>query len=300
MVKAPPTFDLVETFRLRYPEMSAGQRAIADFIVQNQDEAQFLTAAQVAQRAAVSESAVVRFAQFLDFPGYPGLRRAICQDFRARATNRSLMFSSRAAFAHESDLITEVARQDSTLVEETAHRLNPDTLRGCATAMLNADRVFVIGHRTSYALAVYLASTLMQSIGVGTPLSFGSGMGFDVLSSAKPNDVVIAISITPYAQQTLNLLEAAKRQGLRCIVLTDHPLGAPAQLADDVIVFETALHAFTSSYVGVMTITHILLALVSQQAGTRADEFFARADALNEEFATRYGSGAGSSRGGDA
>jgi DNA-binding MurR/RpiR family transcriptional regulator len=299
MVKAAPTFDLVETFRLRYPEMSAGQRAIADFIVQNHDEAQFLTAAQVAQRAGVSESAVVRFAQFLDFSGYPDLRRAICQDFRARATNRGLMFSSRAAFAYESDLISEIARQDSALVEETAHRLNPDTLRDCAAAILDADRVFVVGHRASYALAFYLASTLMQSIGVGTPLSFGSGMAFDILSSAKPNDILIAISITPYAQQTLNLLQAARRQGLRCIVLTDHPLGAPAQVADDVIVFETSLQAFTSSYVGVMTITHILLAMVSQQAGSRIDQFFTRADALNEEFAPSYGIGAGAPRGGD-
>lgn len=299
MAKAAPTIDLVESFRNRYPDMSTGQRAIADFIVQNQDEAQFLTAAQVAHRAGVSESAVVRFAQFLDFAGYPGLRRAIYQDFRARASNRSLMFSSRAPFASDGDLIVETARQDSALIEETAHRLNPETLHGCAAAILGADRVFVVGHRASYALALYLASTLMQSIGVGTPLAFGSGMAFDILSSAKPNDVLISISITPYAQQTLNLLQAAKRQGLRCVVITDHPLGAPAQVADDVIVFETALQSFTSSYVGVMTITHILLAMVAQRAGPRTDQFFARADALNEEFATRYSEGAGSPRGGD-
>lgn len=288
MTRAISAFDLVETLRLRYPEMSVGQRRIADFIVRNHDEAQFLTAAQVAQRAEMSESAVVRFAQFLDFSGYPELRRAICHDFRARATNSRLLSSGRAALAQETDLISEIAQRDARLIEETAFRLDPDVLRGCADALLRADRVFVIGHRASYALAEYLASTLMQSIGVGTPLSFGTGMAFDIIGSAKAADVLIAISITPYAQQTMNLLQAAKQAGLRCIVLTDHPLGAPAQIADDVILFETELHAFTSSYVGVLTIIHVMLAMVSQQSGTRSDQFFARADALNERFDTRY------------
>lgn len=291
MASPNPVFDLVETLRLRYSEMSSGQRRIADFIVGSQDEAQFLTAAEVAQRAGLSESAVVRFAQFLGFAGYPDLRRAICQDFRARATTSRILFSGRDGLAQQSDVIGEIAHRDTQLIEETALRLNPETLRACVDAILGADRVFVTGHRASYALAEYLATTMLQAIGVGTPLSFGTGLAFDIIGTAKPNDVLIAISITPYAQQTMNLLHAAKERGLRCIVLTDHPLGAPAHIADDVILFETTLHPFTSSYIGAMTIIHVLLAMVARHSGDRADQFFARVDPLNEEFGTRYRAG---------
>ncbi|MGH2560816.1 MAG: MurR/RpiR family transcriptional regulator [Thermomicrobiales bacterium] len=288
MAQATATFDLVEALRTHYSEMSAGQRRIADCLVQHEDEAQFLTAAQLAARVGLSESAVVRFAQFLGFSGYPDLRRAVCHDFRARATNKALVVSGRVALADQPDLIREIAHRDAMLIQETALCLDPAMLHRCAEAIVAAESVFVTGHRTSHALAEYLAHTLRQGIGVGTPLAFGTGMVYDVIGGAKPGDVLIAISITPYAQQTVDILCAAKGQGLRCIAITDHPLGAPARIADEVILFETALHVFTSSYVGVMTICHFLLAMVGQQAGDRADRFLAHVDPLNETFRTRH------------
>jgi DNA-binding MurR/RpiR family transcriptional regulator len=298
MVDAAPAFDLVDMLRNRYAEMSAGQRRIADCLVEHQDEAQFLTAAQLAQRVRVSESAVVRFAQFLGFSGYPDLRRAVRQNFRTRATNSQLIFSGRAGLMGQSDLIREIAHRDARLVQETAHRLDPAALQACADAILAAGQVFVAGHRTSYALAEYLAFTLRQGIGVGTPLSFGSGMVYDIIGSARATDVLIAISITPYAQQTIDILRAGNMQGLRCVAITDHPLGAPARIADDVLLFEPALHVFTSSYVGVMTISHVLLAMVAQRAEGRADAYIAHVDPMNEAFRTRYRSN-GSDPGGD-
>jgi DNA-binding MurR/RpiR family transcriptional regulator len=280
--------DLVETLRDRYPGLTAGQRRIAEFLVQHQDEAQFLTAAQLAARAGVSESAVVRFAQVLGFSGYPQLRRAICHDFRARATNNAMLLSGRTALADETNPIWEIARRDATLIEETALGLNPAMLDRWADRMLAAGQVFVTGHRASYALAEYLATTLRQGVGVGTPLSFGTGMAFDTIGSARPGDLVIAISISPYAQQTIDILCAAKQQGLTRLVITDHPLGAPARLADEALLFETEIHPFTSSYVGVMTIVHMLLALISRRAMDRAEPFIARVDALNEAYRIRY------------
>lgn len=286
--RAAPMFDLVEALRDRYPELSAGQRRIADVLVQHQDEAQFLTAAQLAACAGVSESGVVRFAQHLGFSGYPELRRAVCHDFRARATTSAMLFSGRTAFSDRPNLVWEIAQRDAALIHETARRLDPATLGRCAERILAAGQVFVTGHRASYALAEYLAATLRQAIGVGTPLAFGTGMVFDIIGSAKAEDIVVAISITPYSQQTVDILCAAQRQGLHRVVITDHPLGAPARLADEVMVFETEIHAFTSSYVGVLTIIHILLATISRQSMDRAEAFLARVDPMNDAFRTRY------------
>ncbi len=282
---------LVDMLRERYPELSAGQRRIADFLVQQEDEAQFLTAAQLAARVGLSESGVVRFAQLLGFSGYPELRRAVCHDFRMRATTSALLVSGRTALAEEPDLIWEIARRDAALIQETAGRLDRVMLQRCTDAILGADQVFVTGHRASYALAEYLAVTLRQATGVGTPLSFGTGMVFDIVGSAKSGDVVVAISITPYSQQTMDILYAAKQRGLCTVAITDHPLGAPGRIADEVILFETELHAFTSSYVGVMTIIHILLATISRQSHARTEEFLTRVEPMNDAFHTRLAAG---------
>jgi DNA-binding MurR/RpiR family transcriptional regulator len=262
---------LCTMLRTIYPNLSPGQRRVADFLSEHLDEAQFLTARQMGARCDFSEAGVVRFAQLLGFSGYPELRRAVRDEFRISATPTTQMMSARFALADEPDLVEGIARRDATLIGDTAARLDLAVLERCAARLVSANEIYVLGHRASHSMAEYFATALRQGIGVGLPLSFGTGMAYDVIASAHPRSVVVAVSITPYAPQTLEILRAAAIRGLHRIAITDHPLGAPARLADEVILFETEIQAFTSSYVGVLTIFHILLALVSRDSGARME-----------------------------
>jgi len=257
--------------RTIYPDLSPGQQRVADFLSEHLDEAQFLTARHLGARCAFSEAGIVRFAQLLGFSGYPELRRAIRDEFRLSATPATQMMSARFSLAGEPDLVEGIARRDANLIGDTAARLDRAVLERCAGLLIGASEIYVLGHRASHSMAEYFATALRQGIGVGLPLSFGTGMVYDMIASAHPQSVVVAVSITPYAQQTLDVLRAAEICGLQRIVITDHPLGAPARLADEVILVETEIQAFTSSYVGVLTIFHVLLALVSRDSGARME-----------------------------
>jgi len=266
---------LCNILRTIYRNLSPGQRRVADFLSEHLDEAQFLTARQLGARCDFSEAGIVRFAQLLGFSGYPELRRAIRDEFRISATPTTQMMSARFSLADEPDRVEGIARRDANLIGDTAARLDRAVLERCAGRLVGASEVYVLGHRASHSMAEYFATALRQGIGLGLPLSFGTGMVYDVIASAHPQSVVVAVSITPYAQQTLDILRAAEIRGLHRIVITDHPLGAPARLADEVILFETEIQAFTSSYVGILTIFHILLALVSRDSGVRMEGLLA-------------------------
>lgn len=263
---------LCTLLRTIYPTLSPGQRRVADFLSEHLDAAQFLTARQLGTRCDFSEAGIVRFAQLLGFSGYPELRRAIRDEFRISATPTTQMMSARFALADEPDLVEGIARRDANLIGDTAARLDRAVLDRCAGRLVGASEVYVLGHRASHSMAEYFATALHQGIGIGSPLAFGTGMAYDVIAAARPQSVVVAVSITPYAQQTLDILRAAEIRGLHRIVITDHPLGAPARLADEIILFETEIQAFTSSYVGILTIFHILLALVSRDSVARMEE----------------------------
>lgn len=279
--------DLIETLREHYARLTTGQQAVADYLTEHTDEAQFLTAKQLAERCGFSESGIVRFAQVLGYSGYPELRRAVRATFRMSANHNSLLSSGTRGLARETDLIEEIARRDARLVNETAARLDRVVLDRAAARLLAASEVYAVGHRASYSLAEYFASTLRQGLGVGLPLSFGTGMVFDIIGSARVDSVMVAVSITPYSRQTSDMLEAARARGLHRIVITDHPLGVPARLASEVILFETEIHAFTSSYVGVLTIFHILLALASRGSGERSASLLATVGPQLDAFGTR-------------
>jgi len=268
----PAMVALCSILRTIYRNLSPGQRRVADFLSEHLDEAQFLTARQLGARCDFSETGIVRFAQLLGFSGYPELRRAIRDEFRISATPTTQMMSARFALADEPDLVEGIARRDATLIGDTAARLDRAVLERCAGRLAGASEVYVLGHRASHSMAEYFATALRQGIGLGLPLAFGTGMAYDLIAAAHPQSVVVAVSITPYAPQTLDILRAAAIRGLHRIAITDHPLGAPARLADEVILFETEIQAFTSSYVGALTIFHILLALVSRDSGARMEE----------------------------
>lgn len=279
---------LMDVLRERYAEFSPSQRAIADYLSTHLADVQFLTAKQLAERCQVSESGVVRFAQLLGFSGYPELRRVVRDEFRQSASHTAMMTTGVRALAESPDLIDAIAQRDASLVLETASRLDPEALERCVAMILEASEVYVVGHRTSHALAEYFASALRQGIGIGMPLSYGIGMLFDFIASAPEGAVVVAVTLTPPSADTLDLLRAAKARGFKRIVITDYPLNEAARLADEVLLVETEVHAFTSSFVGVMTTLHILLALIGRQTSDRAEAFLARVEEQRLALGARF------------
>src|SRR5512139_1080614 len=70
-----------------YSQLTKSERAIADFLRQNQDEAAFLSAGEIALRLNLSEATMVRFARTLGFSSYPAMRTVLQETFRRRVTH---------------------------------------------------------------------------------------------------------------------------------------------------------------------------------------------------------------------
>ena len=71
------TNDLLSMLHNKMPELSKGQKRIANFLIEHYDKAVYLTASKLGEIAGVSESTVVRFAIELGYDGYPKLQRAV-------------------------------------------------------------------------------------------------------------------------------------------------------------------------------------------------------------------------------
>ena len=64
---------ILEKIRQIYPQLTKSQSRLADFIAASYQEAAFMTASRLARRVGVNEATVIRFAQRLDYAGYPDL-----------------------------------------------------------------------------------------------------------------------------------------------------------------------------------------------------------------------------------
>ena len=79
--------DFLALLQARYPKLSKGQRAIADFLTESFDKAAFMTANKLGRATGVSESTVVRFATELGYEGYPGMQKAMQESVMNRLTS---------------------------------------------------------------------------------------------------------------------------------------------------------------------------------------------------------------------
>lgn len=113
--------------------------------------------------------------------------------------------------------------------------------------IVNADDIYVVGVRRSFAVADYLVYNLQHT---QKRIHLVSGIGGsyrEQMRSVRANDTVIAISFVPYAKETQHCLRFAQQQDANALIITDSPLSPLAKLANSVLlVNEGSALAFRS------------------------------------------------------
>ncbi|WP_430391427.1 MurR/RpiR family transcriptional regulator [Dyella sp. 20L07] len=176
-------------------QMSAVERRIADFILENAQLLRDYSSQQLANALGISQSSVVKFTQKLGFKGYPDLKYSIGEAI-ARADNGDT--GEVAAHAHDRSSESHIGnlwRAKSEAEEETRLINAPQTLQAMADAIARAggSKVFMIGlgdddiYARSFALRLSL-------LGIPTVHNFDAGRMAASVSAAGAGDVLLVFS----------------------------------------------------------------------------------------------------------
>lgn len=123
-------------------ELSAIERRIADFIVENPLCVRDRSSQQLANTLAVSQSSVVKFAKRLGFRGYPDMKLSISEAMaRAAASNGPLVVSADPGIARAEALSRGKAAAD----DETRAINPPEVLAAAVQRLAGAETLFVAG-----------------------------------------------------------------------------------------------------------------------------------------------------------
>jgi DNA-binding MurR/RpiR family transcriptional regulator len=131
--------------RAERDQMSAIERRIADFILENAHLLRDYSSQQLANSLRVSQSSVVKFSQKLGFKGYPDLKVSVSEAVARENGNGE----SRAAPPSRTDpqaaLAADLWRSKSLAEEETRLINTPAKIAEIARAIGTAGKVFIIG-----------------------------------------------------------------------------------------------------------------------------------------------------------
>ncbi|TWI03555.1 RpiR family transcriptional regulator [Luteimonas cucumeris] len=174
-------------------QMSAIERRIADFILENAHLLRDYSSQQLASALGISQSSVVKFSQKLGFKGYPDLKysvgEAIARNTGQDEAGRVLALADDPHAALAEDLWRQKARAE----EETRLINPPERIDAIAAAIGGAGRVFVIGLDGDGVLARAFALKL-SLLGILTVHHFDPVLMATSVSAAGTGDVLLVFS----------------------------------------------------------------------------------------------------------
>ncbi|HUH90997.1 MAG TPA: MurR/RpiR family transcriptional regulator [Lysobacter sp.] len=222
--------------RSRRDQMSAIERRIADFVLDNAQLLRDYSSQQLANALGISQSSVVKFCQKLGFKGYPDLKYSIGEAV-ARADNGDEPVNDADADVDSDDAMAcDLWRRKTEAEEETRSINPPDTVTAVAAAIAAAadgGKVFLIGLGADDIRARAFALKL-SLLGILAIHNFDPAHMAASVSAANAGDVLLVFSEHGKPPPLCYIARCFRERQGTVISITRHtsnPLRAYADLA---------------------------------------------------------------------
>ena len=276
--------DILTTIHDQLRTFSKGQKLIANYILQTYDKAAFMTASRLGKTVGVSESTVVRFAVELGFDGYPSMQRTLQELVRNKLTSVQRIEVANDRIGNQ-DVVSTVLQADIDTLRKTSETLDRREMNESVELILQAKRIYIIGVRSSTAIADFLNFYFRNIFeNVSLVSSTSTSEMFEQMLRVGKGDVVIGISLPRYSSRTVKTMQYAKDCGAATIAITDKPDAPAGKLADHVLVAKSDMVSIVDSLVAPMSVVNALIVAVSRRREEQVSTTFKNLERLWDEY----------------
>lgn len=276
--------DLIEIIESVYPTLSKGQKKISDFITGHYDKAAYMTASRLGKEVGVSESTVVRFAIELGYAGYPELHRAMRETLGVRLTaaQRVEVADDRIS---DGKILDFVLTSDADKLRNTLETVDRDAFDKAVEALLSAKRIYVIGMRSSSALAEFLSYNLSLVFDDVRRVRTTSGSEiFEQLMRIGKGDVMVAISFPRYSTRIVSAVDYAAASGARVVSITDSETSPIAPGAYATLTAQSDMASFADSLVAPLSIINAIIVAIGKKKKDEISKTFETLEGAWREY----------------
>lgn len=261
--------ELQDQIRTRYANLSKRLQQVACYVLDNNNSLAFDTVAVIASQADVPPSTLIRFAKAFEFTGFNHMK----QLFRKKLVEETASYTDRARLFNELQadqpiqknplhILQEFARVNAEAMNQLVAQTAENKLQAAIDILSQAENIYLIGLRRSFNIASYLTYALRHLQRRAFLIDGLGGMFEEQLSMIGANDVLLSISFSPYAQETLMLSESAAQVGAKQIVITDSEISPLANFSDVCfVVNEGKVDAFRSQSASLCLVQSLAVAL---------------------------------------
>jgi len=265
--------------------------AVLKRMLDEPDETAAKSISEIARENDINISSITRLAQKLGFDGFPGLKEL----FRSSLKQRKNFYSEQVKkFLHRGDtdqddqtsLLERVIQDEWSNVMLMADAFDEQRFATTIELIVKANRVLIIGLRSSYPLAHYLGFHLKIIRDRVTLLGQAGHTLAEDLSVLKPGDLLIAISVNPYTKDTVEACRICKQQSVDIVAITDRLSSPLVKDTDNFLITSIEGDYFFSPIAAAVICIETLLSELVKQLGNQAIHRLNQAEYILEQLET--------------
>ena len=220
------TITILERIHAAYYQFTAAERKVADFVLAQHDQVQFMSISQLAEECGTAEATISRFCRTLELKGFNAFKIELARDHVATPVHHDLD-TPQGRSKNVGKLSSEAISQTIDLVEI------PRVLQA-VELLEKAPRVICIGSGGSMIIASECAHLFSTVTGKFFAVS-DSHSQMSAVATLGKNDVIILFSYSGATTNGIQVLELAKQLGIPTILVTRFSKSPAAKLADVVL-----------------------------------------------------------------
>lgn len=217
------------TIKNSYTSLTAAERTVADFILQNSKDVIHMPIDAFAKQAQVAKSAIIRCCKSLGFTGYSELKITLAMELSQNKKLNYIPYINPED--HAGDILDKIFSANIKTLHDTASKINRTALESVVDLLDHARIIYIYAIGTSAGIAREFQYRLMQ-IGK-TALCEGDAPTMKVSTlNIREGDLAIGISHSGRTIATIEALKLAKEHGAETICITSFPGSPITQTAD--------------------------------------------------------------------
>ncbi|NMC31990.1 MAG: MurR/RpiR family transcriptional regulator [Veillonellaceae bacterium] len=258
--------DVLKSINQAIPELSKSQKVVAYYILENWQTVAYKSARTLAEELSVSQSTILRTADQLGFVGFPALQEALQGVINERVSILSqldLAATEEKKQGSATDEIAKVLNLHEANLQKTFRQLDAEKIKRVASILLEADRVAVVGMRSSSAVAHCLGFNL--SFIRGNVQVFNSDyMLLEYIASMSPADALVVSSFSRYTMAAIEVARTAKKKQCKVVAITDNMTSPLIAIADESFIVSTTSRHINHSFVAAIAVVDAILTLMTR------------------------------------
>lgn len=214
------TRSCLSTIKIEYDNLTAKEKKVADYILKNYESVISMTIAELAEKAGVVKSVIIRCCQSLGLSGYSQLKLSLSKELaRNEQFNYTPYISSEDS---TSGILDKIFSANIKTLHDTAAGIDRQTLNKVVDLLSISNNIYIYGVGTSAGIVSDFQYRLMQLGYTAFCFTDITSMKVSTLN-IKPGDVAIGISNSGRTIATVDALKLAREMGARTACVTSYP-----------------------------------------------------------------------------